>query len=90
MHVTAGIATSAGLVKRSSCQNSWRIIGIEDQDGAFAEFVKDSRRRISDWMPRFRSHYGAILDPLGNAVHTVLAGPIAGQTVLVTDAGRLG
>src|SRR5438132_1523497 len=35
-------------------------------------------------------HYGAILDPLGNAVHTVLAGPIAGQTVLVTGCGPIG
>ena len=35
-------------------------------------------------------HYGAILDPLGNAVHTVLAGTIAGQSVLVTGCGPIG
>jgi threonine 3-dehydrogenase len=40
--------------------------------------------------PAIPEHYGAILDPLGNAVHTVLAGPIAGQTVLVTGCGPIG
>src|SRR5229473_2499161 len=40
--------------------------------------------------PAIPEHYGAILDPLGNAVHTVLAGAIAGQTVLVTGCGPIG
>src|SRR5262249_33881636 len=40
--------------------------------------------------PAIPEHYGAILDPLGNAVHTVLAGPVAGQTVLVTGCGPIG
>jgi threonine 3-dehydrogenase len=35
-------------------------------------------------------HYAAILDPLGNAVHTVLAGEIAGHTVAVTGCGPIG
>ena len=34
--------------------------------------------------------YAAILDPLGNAVHAVLAGPITGRTVLVTGCGPVG
>jgi threonine 3-dehydrogenase len=66
-----------------------RIIGI-DQDGAFAEFVKIPAPNIWKLDPAIPEHYGAILDPLGNAVHTVLAGPIAGQTVLVTGCGPIG
>jgi threonine 3-dehydrogenase len=66
-----------------------RIIGI-DQDGAFAEFVKIPAPNIWKLDPAIPEHYGAMLDPLGNAVHTVLAGPIAGQTVLVTGCGPIG
>ena len=70
------------------CQNL-RIIGI-DQDGAFADFVKIPGSNIIKLDPSIPEHYGAILDPLGNAVHAVLAGPIAGQTVLVTGCGPIG
>jgi threonine 3-dehydrogenase len=34
--------------------------------------------------------YGSLLDPLGNAVHSVLAGPISAQTVVVTGCGAIG
>jgi threonine 3-dehydrogenase len=34
--------------------------------------------------------YAAILDPLGNAVHTVLAGDIAGLSVAITGCGPIG
>jgi threonine 3-dehydrogenase len=70
------------------CQNL-KIIGI-DQDGAFAEFVKIPASNIIKLDASIPEHYGAILDPLGNAVHTVLAGPIAGMTVLVTGCGPIG
>jgi threonine 3-dehydrogenase len=40
--------------------------------------------------PAIPEHYGAILDPLGNAVHAVLSGEIAGQTVAVTGCGPIG
>ncbi len=40
--------------------------------------------------PAIPEHYAAIMDPLGNAVHTVLAGEIAGLNVLVTGAGPIG
>src|SRR5205085_1827113 len=70
------------------CQNL-RIVGI-DQDGAFADFVRIPASNIIKLDPSIPEHYGAILDPLGNAVHTVLAGPIAGQTVLVTGCGPIG
>ena len=36
------------------------------------------------------SDYASILDPLGNAVHTVLAGEIAAKTVAITGCGPIG
>jgi threonine 3-dehydrogenase len=88
MHVNCGHCHQCRLGQAHICQNL-RIIGI-DQDGAFAEFVKIPASNIWKLDPAIPEHYGAILDPLGNAVHTALAGPIAGQTVLVTGCGPIG
>ncbi|MGB7844045.1 MAG: L-threonine 3-dehydrogenase [Candidatus Acidiferrum sp.] len=88
MHVNCGHCHQCRLGQAHICQNL-RIIGI-DIDGAFAEFVKIPATNIWKLDPAIPEHYGAILDPLGNAVHTVLAGAIAGQTVLVTGCGPIG
>ena len=88
MHVNCGHCRQCRLGQAHICQNL-RIIGI-DQDGAFAEFVKIPASNIWKLDPAIPERYGAILDPLGNAVHAVLAGPIAGQTVLVTGCGPIG
>jgi len=88
MHVNCGHCHQCRMGEAHACQNL-RIIGI-DQDGAFAEFVKIPASNIWKLDPAIPEHYGAILDPLGNAVHTVLAGAIAGQTVLVTGCGPIG
>jgi threonine 3-dehydrogenase len=88
MHVNCGHCHQCRLGQAHICQNL-RIIGI-DQDGAFAEFVKIPASNIIKLDASIPEHYGAILDPLGNAVHTVLAWPVAGQTVLVTGCGPIG
>ncbi len=88
MHLNCGHCHQCRLGEAHICQNL-RIIGI-DRDGAFAEFVKIPASNIWKLDPAIPEHYGAILDPLGNAVHTVLAGAIAGQTVLVTGCGPIG
>jgi threonine 3-dehydrogenase len=88
MHLNCGHCHQCRLGQAHICQNL-RIIGI-DLDGAFAEFVRIPASNIWKLDPAMPEHYGAILDPLGNAVHTVLAGAISGQTVLVTGCGPIG
>lgn len=88
MHVNCGHCHQCRVGEAHICQNL-RIIGI-DQDGCFAEFVRIPAANIWKIDPAIPQHYAAILDPLGNAVHTVLAGPIAGRTVLVTGCGPIG
>src|SRR6516165_7614164 len=88
MHVNCGHCHQCRIGEAHICPNV-KIIGI-DQDGAFAELVKIPASNIIKLDPAIPEHYGAILDPLGNAIHTVLAGPIAGQTVLVTGCGPIG
>src|SRR3984893_18396803 len=88
MHVNCGHCHQCRLGEAHICQNL-RIIGI-GQDGAFAEFVKIPAPNIWKLDAAIPEHYGAILDPLGNAVHTVLAGRVAEKTVLVTGSGTSG
>ncbi len=88
MHVNCGHCHQCRIGEPHICQNV-RIIGI-DADGCFAEFVAIPATNIWKVDPSIPEHYAAILDPLGNAVHTVLAGPIAGKTVLVVGCGPIG
>src|SRR5882724_88367 len=88
MHVNCGHCHQCRVGEAHICPNV-KIIGI-DQDGAFADFVRIPAANIIKLDPGIPEHYGAILDPLGNAVHTVLAGAIAGQSVLVTGCGPIG
>jgi len=88
MHVNCGQCRPCRMGQFHVCQNL-RIIGI-DQDGCFAEFVRIPARNIWKIDPAISEHYAAILDPLGNAVHTVLSGEIVGQTVAVIGCGPIG
>src|SRR5271155_2331119 len=88
MHVNCGHCRPCRMGQPHVCQNV-RIIGI-DADGCFAEFGRIPAGNIWKIDPAIPEHYAAILDPLGNAVHTVLSGPISGQTVAVTGAGPIG
>jgi threonine 3-dehydrogenase len=88
MHVNCGHCRACRAGQPHLCRLV-KIIGI-DADGCFAEFVRIPARNVWKIDPAIPEHYAAILDPLGNAVHTVLAGEIAGQTVLVTGCGPIG
>jgi len=66
-----------------------RIIGV-DRDGAFADYIVMPASNVMklDGIP---VEIGAIMDPVGNAVHTVLeGGSVSGITVFVLGAGPIG
>ncbi len=88
MHVACGHCFQCRTGQSHICQNV-RIIGI-DADGCFAEFVKIPETNIWKIDPAIPVDYAAILDPLGNAVHTVLAGDVAGMSVAVVGCGPIG
>src|SRR5713226_3174759 len=88
MHLNCGHCHQCRIGQPHICQNL-KIAGI-DQDGCFAEFVRLPAGNLWKIDPAIPEHYAAILDPLGNAVHTVLAGEIAGRTVGVTGSGPIG
>ncbi len=66
-----------------------RGIGV-DMPGAFAEYVKVPAFNIVPLPDDIDDELGAILDPLGNAVHTALSFDLVGEDVLITGAGPIG
>src|ERR1700735_5857916 len=88
MHVACGKCLLCRTGEAHICQ-SVKIIGV-DTDGAFAEYVVIPESNIWKLDPAIPEEYASILDPLGNAVHTVLAGEIAAKTVAITGCGPIG
>jgi threonine 3-dehydrogenase len=66
-----------------------RGIGVNEQ-GAFAEYLKLPAFNAVPLPDTIDDEIGAILDPLGNAVHTALSFDLVGEDVLVTGAGPIG
>jgi threonine 3-dehydrogenase len=88
MHVACGKCLQCRTGEAHICQNV-RIIGV-DANGAFAEYVVIPESNIWKLDPAIPQEYASILDPLGNAVHSVLAGEIAAKTVAITGCGPIG
>lgn len=58
--------------------------------GAFAQYVRIPAFNAIALPDDISDEIGAILDPLGNAVHTALAFDLVGEDVIVTGAGPIG
>ena len=66
-----------------------RGIGVNEQ-GAFAEYLRLPSFNVVPLPDEISDDIGAILDPLGNAVHTALSFDLVGEDVLITGAGPIG
>ena len=66
-----------------------RGIGV-NEPGAFAEFLRLPAFNVVPLPDVIDDEIGAILDPLGNAVHTALSFDLIGEDVLITGAGPIG
>ncbi|EAQ44138.1 L-threonine 3-dehydrogenase [Roseobacter sp. MED193] len=66
-----------------------RGIGVNEQ-GAFAQYLALPAFNVVPLPDDIPDDIGAILDPLGNAVHTALSFDLVGEDVLVTGAGPIG
>ncbi|HVT34025.1 MAG TPA: L-threonine 3-dehydrogenase [Nevskiaceae bacterium] len=66
-----------------------RGIGV-NLPGAFAEYLKLPAFNAVPLPDYVDDEIGALLDPLGNAVHTALAFELVGEDVLLTGAGPIG
>ena len=66
-----------------------KIIGV-DRDGAFAEYVAIPEYNVWRLDPAIPDEFAAVFDPLGNAVHTVMAAGVSVKSVAITGVGSIG
>ncbi len=87
-HVVCGTCRNCRAGKRHLCRNTLGV-GVNRQ-GSFAEFLSLPAGNVVQLPDEISDDIGAILDPLGNAVHTALAFDLVGEDVLITGAGPIG
>ena len=84
-----GMKSRASRAGKYHMDPDTRGIGV-DLPGAFAEYAKIPAFNIVPLPDSIDDEIGAILDPLGNAVHTALCFDVVGEDVIVTGAGPIG
>lgn len=86
-HIVCGHCVQCRTGNGHICRNT-RIIGV-DRDGAFAEYIAMPATNVLplDGIP---TTIGAVMDPMGNAFHTVLTADIPGSTVFIVGCGPIG
>jgi threonine 3-dehydrogenase len=87
-HITAGLDYNSRTGNAHIARDT-KILGV-DRDGVFAEFVSVPEENVWPVHPSIPDHIAAVLDPLGNAVHTVMAANVSAKTVLITGVGIIG
>lgn len=93
MHIFCGHCQQCATGRRHICKNI-RVKGVH-LDGAFAEYVVVPSSNLVN-LERFGGRevipprFGAFLDALGNAVHTVMEGQVEGKTVAILGCGAQG
>lgn len=93
MHIFCGHCQQCATGRRHICKNI-RVKGVH-LDGAFAEYVVVPASNLVN-LERFGGRdvipprFGAFLDALGNAVHTVMEGRVEGKTVAILGCGAQG
>jgi len=87
-HVVCGRCRNCQAGRRHLCINTVSV-GV-NRSGAFAEYVAIPGSNVQLVPDDVSDDIGAILDPLGNAVHTALHFDLVGEDVLITGAGPIG
>lgn len=86
-HIICGHCLQCRTGNGHICKNT-RIIGV-DRDGAFAEYIVMPTTNVLT-LGGIPTEVGAIMDPMGNAFHTVLTAAIPGSTVFIVGCGPIG
>ena len=86
-HIVCGHCLQCRTGNSHICKNT-RIIGV-DRDGAFAEYIVMPTTNVLT-LSGIPTEVGAVMDPMGNAFHTVLTADIPGSTVFIVGCGPIG
>jgi threonine 3-dehydrogenase len=86
-HIICGHCLQCRTGNGHVCQKT-QIIGV-DRNGAFAEYHAMPAGNVMrlDGIP---TEIGGIMDPMGNAFHTVLSTDVSGSVVLILGCGPIG
>ena len=87
-HISPGTGYNA-RTGNAHIADGMQILGV-DRDGCFAEFVCVPEENVWPVHPSIPDKVAAVMDPLGNAVHTVMEAGVSAKTVLVTGVGIIG
>lgn len=87
-HVVCGRCVQCMLGEKHVCQNT-KILGV-DTDGVFAEYAVVPEENLWYNDPTIPPDIASIQEPLGNAIHTVMAGETRGRTFAVFGCGPIG
>ena len=87
-HIYCGLCYACRRGLPHLCENV-QILGV-DRQGAFADLVVIPEQNIWKLHPSIPEEIAAVHDPLGNAVHCALAGPVAGLRFAVFGCGPIG
>lgn len=86
-HIVCGLCHQCRSGNGHVCQKT-QIIGV-DRDGAFADLIAMPATNVIA-LGDIPTMIGAIMDPIGNAFHTVLTAPIPASVVLIVGCGPIG
>ena len=81
-HIVCGTCRNCRAGRRHMCIHT-KGIGV-NRDGAFADFVVIPASNVWVQPDDLDPDLGAVFDPLGNATHTALSFPMAGEDVVIT------
>lgn len=87
-HIVCGRCVQCLQNQAHVCVNT-RILGV-DVDGGFAEHVVIPAQNARPTSRSIPKEIACFQDALGNAVHTVMAGPVEGCSILITGMGPIG
>lgn len=87
-HISCGACLLCRTGQEYICEHV-KILGI-DRDGAFADYVSVPEHNIWKLDPAVPDAWAAVFDPLGNAVHTVMAAGVSAKSVIISGVGSIG
>jgi threonine 3-dehydrogenase len=87
-HLACGICLLCRTGQAHICEHV-KIIGV-DTDGSFADFITMPESNVWKLDPAIPDAWAAVFDPLGNAVHTVMAAGVSTKSVVITGVGSIG
>jgi molybdenum cofactor synthesis domain-containing protein len=87
-HLACGICTLCRTGQAHICEHV-EIIGV-DTEGAFADYIRIPESNVWKLDPSIPDSWAAVFDPLGNAVHTVMAADVSVKSVVITGVGSIG